>query len=262
MRFPTLSSIYPSRLKERFRNFRHWIFAGLTGFFLAFFEDTEPFFSIALAFYFFSLLYLAIRDIRSLMRLKHENTKTELLHLQNQVSPHFFFNMLNNLYGLVEKDPKQARSLILKLSDMMRYSIYDGQKDWVALEEEVEYLQNHIELHKMRYHKKINTHFELDIQEEDMKVMPLLFIILLENAFKHGVEKLRADAYVSVSMIAIGGEICFMVENNFDATDDATPGIGLQNLKRRLELAYPRRHELTFEVIEDVYKAQLILTQI
>jgi LytS/YehU family sensor histidine kinase len=167
--------------------------------------------------------------------------------------------MLNNLYGLVEQEPKKAQSVILRLSDMMRYSIYDGQKDWVTLEEEVEYLKNHIELHKMRYHKKVHTQLHIDLDEEHTKVMPLLFIILLENAFKHGVEKLRSDAFVSVSLISEGKNICFEVENNFDLTDESMAGIGLENLRKRLELVYPRKHELTFSISEDVYRAQLML---
>ena len=116
--------------------------------------------------------------------------------------------MLNNLYGLVGKDAKKAQELILKLSDMMRYSIYEGEKDLVTLKEEVDYLKNYIELHKMRYHKKIAIHFNCQILG-DYKVMPLLFIILLENAFKHGVERLRSDAFVNVTMIASENEIQF-----------------------------------------------------
>ena len=202
-----------------------------------------------------------IKQIKSLIRLKNEKAKTELLHLKSQVNPHFFFNMLNNLYGLVDKDSKKAQELILKLSDMMRYSIYEGDKDTVLLSEEIMYLQNYIELHKMRYHKAIDVQLQIETNDNDYEIMPLLFIILLENAFKHGVENLRENAFVHIHLTAQNNEVKFEIENNFDASEDnSETGIGLNNLKRRLELAYPNM--LYFEVskIDSIYKAKLSIT--
>ncbi len=204
-------------------------------------------------------LFWFIKQIVSFFRLKNEKAKTELLHLKSQVNPHFFFNTLNNLYGLVGTDTKKAQELILKLSDIMRYSIYEGEKEVVTLKAEVDYLENYIELHKMRYHKPIDVKFEAEI-EDDYKVMPLLFIILLENAFKHGVENLSKDAYVYIGIKAKDNKVLFEIENNFDTTltkDDK--GIGLKNLKRRLELVYPKTHSLSFSATENVYKAKLTL---
>ncbi|WP_273568816.1 sensor histidine kinase [Maribacter halichondriae] len=201
-----------------------------------------------------------IGQLKSVLALKNETSKNELLHLQSQVSPHFFFNTLNNLYGLVGKDPKKAQELILKLSDMMRYSIYEGEREFVTLEEEVAYLKNYIELHKMRYHKTINVKFDTDIKKEGYLIMPLLFILLLENAFKHGVENLRENSFVHIEMSADEKAIRFAVTNNFDASEVAEePGIGLKNLKRRLELAYPDNHSLSFQKEGTNYKAQLSL---
>lgn len=203
-----------------------------------------------------------ILQLKSLMTLKNEKAKTELLHLKSQVNPHFFFNTLNNLYGLVGSDAKKAQELILKLSDMMRYSIYEGEKDSVLLKEEVEYLKNYIELHKMRYRKKIDVKFNCQI-EENTNVMPLLFIILLENAFKHGVENLRENAYVHINIITFENEIQFIIENNFDSSEkNEQSGIGLKNLKRRLELVYQNKHTLSFSVAGNIYKAQLILERL
>jgi len=206
------------------------------------------------------ILRWIFRRMKTIIQLKNERSKAELLHLKSQVNPHFFFNMLNNLYGLVDKDSKKAQALILKLSDMMRYSIYEGQKESVTLEEEMEYLKNYIELHQMRYHKNIDVEFEQDIYEEGLKVMPLLFIILLENSFKHGVENLRKDAYVYLDLRATKNEINFSIENNFDKNEiSEKDGIGLKNLKRRLELVYPNQHLLAISKTEDVFKAQLTL---
>jgi len=205
-----------------------------------------------------SVIHWIIRNIKSIIRLKNEKAKTELLHLKSQVNPHFFFNMLNNLYGLVGKDAKKAQELILKLSDMMRYSIYDGEKETVLLSEEVTYLENYIELHKMRYHKAIDIQFNIDIKDNDYEIMPLLFIILLENAFKHGVENLREGSYVYINLIADNNDINFEIENNFDSSENNQEvGIGLKNLKRRLDLVYPKNHTLTFSKTDTIYIAKL-----
>lgn len=150
------------------------------------FENYSPKVSIPIISFYF-LLYLAlfcfgiywlVKQVLFIIRLKSENGKMELLQLQNQVNPHFFFNMLNNLYGWVAKDQKRAQELILKLSDMMRYSIYEGRKDFVTIGEEAAYLQNYIDLHTMRYHKKINVSFETTLEDDQLKIIPLLYIML------------------------------------------------------------------------------------
>jgi two-component system sensor histidine kinase AlgZ len=205
-------------------------------------------------------VFWLIRQIIFISKLKNEKTKAELMFLKSQVSPHFFFNTLNNLYGLVAKDTQKAQELILKLSDMMRYSIYEGEKDTVDLREEIDFLKNYIELHKMRYHKVISVDFICDI-DENRKVVPLLFIILLENAFKHGVENLRENTYIKINLTTSQNEICFTIENNYEKVDNQS-GIGLKNLKRRLQLIFPNQHELTFSVTENVYLAKLILKQL
>lgn len=226
--------------------------------------EYEPVVNLLAFIYFLVLFIIGIRwflkQLAAIINLKNEKAKNELLHLQSQVNPHFFFNTLNNLYGLVEIDAKKAQKLILKLSDMMRYSIYDGQKGKVTLNQEVAYLKNYIALHTMRYHKKIQTRFEKNIDSAEYEVMPLLFIILLENAFKHGVENLTANAFVHIDLTAQDNQIRFSVENNYDSElENQKTGIGLENLKRRLTLRYPNRHELSFKISANVYKANLIL---
>lgn len=205
-------------------------------------------------------IYWLIQQIRTTITLKKEQQRMEALHLQSQVNPHFFFNMLNNLYGLVAKDSRKAQALILKLSDMMRYSIYDGQKSMVTIQEEVAYLKNYIELHKMRYHKEIDIQFDVEIQQEQSEITPLLFIILLENAFKHGVENLHENAYVKVNLTEKQGAIHFKVENNFDEEALSTQkGIGLKNLQRRLALIYPKKHMLSYTNENQTYTVQLTI---
>lgn len=229
-----------------------------------FLGDFHPAVAIIVLIY-YAILLLAgvvwvVIQLKAVLKLKNENRKNELLHLQSQVNPHFFFNMLNNLYGMVDKDIEKSKDLILKLSDLMRYSIYEGEKSSVTLEEEIAYLKNYIELHKMRYHKQIDILFKHEIEDEYTKVMPLMFIILLENAFKHGVENLRESAFVHINLKSEMSGITFEIENNFD-TDELpkVKGIGLKNLKRRLELAYPKKHSLIFTRDTSIFKAQLEL---
>ena len=227
------------------------------------FGESEPF-QIFAFFYFILLLFLFIRwtfkQVRTVIKLKNEKAKTELQHLKSQVNPHFFFNTLNNLYGLVGKDQKKAQELILKLSDMMRYSIYEGEREYVTLEEEIAYLKNYMELHKMRYHKAIDLQFQEDIEKDGLRVMPLIFILLLENAFKHGVENLSDNAFVYVKIAANANDITFTVTNNFDKSNiSEETGIGLKNLKRRLELAYSDKHSLILTQEGGIYKAHLSL---
>ncbi len=243
----------------------YWTFAVVAGFFLAHLEsvqDIEPTFSILAFIYFALLIFWGVKwlagQVGMVFRQRKEKINIELKHLQSQISPHFFFNTLNNLYGLVEKDSKKAQSMILKLSDMMRYSIYDGQKEWVTLEEEIAYLKNYIALHRMRYHKEIDVRFDINIEDESVNVLPLMFITLLENAFKHGVENLRNGAFVHIHFISLDGSVYIKVENNYDPEElNDQPGIGISNLQRRLQLAYPKRHTFTTSSDGDIYTAEL-----
>ena len=189
--------------------------------------------------------------------LKAEKAKTELSLLRMQINPHFFFNTLNNLYALTIKNSKQAPEVILKLSDMMRYTIYEGEKELVTLNDEIDYLNNYIELHKIRYKKSVDIIFTQDI-DTSLQIAPLLFIILLENAFKHGIQTLAENAYIHMSLKENKEQICFEIENNFDPKEEAkSNGIGLKNLKKRLSLLYPQKHDLIVEKTKNTYKTTL-----
>ena len=192
--------------------------------------------------------------------LQADKAKAELALLKSQVNPHFFFNTLNNLYGLVVEKSAHAPDVILKLSDMMRYTIYKGKEDLVSISEDVKYLESYIELHKIRYQKKVDIKFTHEIEEE-VEVAPLLFIILLENAIKHGIESMTEDAYVHLNLEATKDKVLFKIENNFEPMlTDQKPGIGLENLKKRLTHIYPNQHELIIEKSSDTYTAQLNLS--
>ena len=201
-----------------------------------------------------------VNQYKLIRQLKSEKVQAELLHLKSQVNPHFFFNTLNNLYGLAREKSDLTAGLILQLSEMMRYSIYEGRKDKVPLEDEVEYLQNFIELHKIRHHRNVDIVFNRHIQENGYLVTPLLFIILLENAFKHGVDNLTEGAYIHMNLIAGNDKVIFAIENNFDPMEFSDKeGIGLKNLQRRLTLIYPKKHQMAMSSEDGIFKVQLEL---
>ena len=191
--------------------------------------------------------------------LKADRTRAELALLKTQVNPHFFFNTLNNLYGLVVEQSPEAPEVVLRLSDMMRYTIYEGKEESVRLIDEVNYLETYIELHKIRYHKNVDIQFDHEV-DKDVQVPPLLFINLLENAFKHGVEPLTENAYIHLSLKTQEHQVHFNITNNYEAsTPCQKEGIGLDNLKKRLTYSYPNRHALTIEKTPTRYTADLKL---
>ena len=193
---------------------------------------------------------------RWLRMLKADKAKAELTLLKNQINPHFFFNTLNNLYGLTVEKSEQAPAMILKLSDIMRYTIYEGNAEYAALEAELTYLEDYIELHKIRYQKKVDISFHKDIQHSH-KIAPLLLIVPLENAFKHGVESLAADAFINLSIRTSPTHIGFDIHNNYEPKGGRSEGIGLENLRKRLALLYPNKHRLEITQTEDVYTLSL-----
>ncbi len=217
-------------------------------------EFLDPYYFILL---FGLLIDVLVSHLSNTVQLKNEQTKAELLHLRNQLSPHFFFNTLNNLYALTIKNSKQAPEVILKLSDMLRYTIYEGEKKRVRIKDEITYLENYIELHKIRYKEPVLFEFNHTI-DTTLTIAPLLFINLLENAFKHGVETLTENAFIKMNLTNDAEFIYFSVENNFDENAvDTSKGLGLINLKRRVSLLYPKAHTLRFAKEKNRYKATL-----
>ena len=204
------------------------------------------------------IFYWVYKYRRGIQQLKSDKLEAELMLLKNQINPHFFFNTLNNLYSLIKKDADAAQDYVLKLSDLMRFTIYDSGKESVMLKDEVSYLINFIDLQTARYHKDIDVNFEKTIKNSDASVAPLLFINLLENAFKHGVEKATDNAFVHIKLIEDDTKISFTVKNNYDVEDTSVnEGIGLKNLKDRLNLLYPNSHKLCNSMEENIYSTTL-----
>ncbi|HEY3403286.1 MAG TPA: histidine kinase [Ohtaekwangia sp.] len=169
-----------------------------------------------------------------------ERLKSELSFLRSQVSPHFMFNVLNSLASLARKKSDQVESAIIQLSQLMRYALYHTDKK-VSLEQEAEYLSNYIELQRLRFGTTVNMHYHVDIERKDLQIEPMLLVPFVENAFKHGVGLIE-NPVIIILLEATSYQISFTVKNKFSASSnevkDASSGIGLQNVKRRLDLLY------------------------
>lgn len=229
------------------------------------FVDTSNTVVLFILIYYFLLLIISLvwitEQINHLLKIRKENRVSELIHLQSQVNPHFFFNTLNGLYGLIEKDPKKSKEMVLKLSELMSYSIYQGQKKEIALSEEIDYLRNYIELNRMRFHFELPIKLREEVIDPNIKILPLLFIMLVENALKHGLGSLGSKAEIQIFIGSNHKETIFEIENKFEPDGtEVREGIGLKNLKRRLQLAYPKRHNFSTWQKDGVFKAKLQFT--
>jgi LytS/YehU family sensor histidine kinase len=193
--------------------------------------------------------------------VENEKLIAELNFLKAQINPHFLFNTLNNLYYLAYTQSANTTEVIAKLSQMMRYMIYDSNHPLVPLSKEIEYMQSYISLERLRLNDQIPIQFEIKGNPDEVLIAPLIFITFLENAFKHGVNNSYPGAWVNISIQLNGKECEYTVSNskvvNMKIDQGDKSGIGLQNVKRRLELSYPGHYTLTVEDNTDRYFVKL-----
>lgn len=183
---------------------------------------------------------------RRIALLEAENTSTRLQFLKYQINPHFFMNTLNNIHALIDIDAERARDVVMELSKLMRYVLYDIDRDKVTLQQEVDFLKNYIELMKIRVTDNVEIRVSMPAGVSDIKLPPLLFIPFVENIFKHGVSY-REPSIIEVSIVAEEGKVTFRSVNSNHAKkvrDDRSHGIGLENLRRRLDLLYGDNYTL------------------
>ena len=196
--------------------------------------------------------------------VENEKLTAELNFLKAQINPHFLFNTLNNLYYLAYTQSPNTTEVIEKLSQMMRYMIYDSNHARVPLSKEIAYMENYISLERLRLNNQIPINFVIAGNPQEVLVVPLIFITFLENAFKHGVGNNSAAAWVNIAITLNQKEIIYRIENskikNTLPVTNEKSGIGLQNVKRRLELSYPNQYTLQITDLPDKYAVALNLT--
>ena len=193
--------------------------------------------------------------------IENERLTAELNFLKAQINPHFLFNTLNNLYYLAYSKSDNTTEVIAKLSQMMRYMIYDSNYPQVPLNKEIEYMQNYISLERLRLNNQIPIKFEIKGGVDNVLITPLIFITFLENAFKHGVSNNSAESWVNISIELKGKECIYIVENSkiikTNPVKEEKSGFGLRNVQRRLELSYPGQFQIKSEDRPDRYYVQL-----
>lgn len=192
---------------------------------------------------------------KQLAEISKEKSNAELKFLKSQINPHFLFNSLNNIYGLALKKSDETPEVILQLSKIMRYNIYDAAKERVTIKEEVDNIKDFIEIHKIRHHQ-LQVDFEEHIENPSQEISPLILIQFVENAFKYGVSESLGKSYIKIFLELKYNILHYQIENSKENTSHSNSTLGLKNIKRQLELLYPN-HVLEINDHENKYQVHL-----
>jgi len=197
-----------------------------------------------------------------LEKLKKEKLKTELQLLKSQIRPHFFFNTLNNLYALTLEKSDMAPELVLKLSDVMEFVIYDSKKNQISLGEEIKYINNYIAIEKIRFKNRVSEHITYDKSLINTQIPPLLFLAFVENSFKHGlVNQEKINIVINFNKTE-DNRLLFKISNNYilqEKNHNKKHGMGINNIKRRLTLLYQNNFELNINPSNNIFTVELII---
>ena len=192
-----------------------------------------------------------------------EKIETELKLLKSQIHPHFLFNTLNNIYALTLQKSDQAPEAIIKLSELLDYLIYQGKNELVPISKEIKLIDHYMELEKLRYGNRLEGSFEKSGDPNKVMIAPVLLLPFVENAFKHGISQSRNKVWLKINLEISNRSIIFHIENSKSSAHSKVGtqgGIGLENLKRRLEILYKDRYSLEIHDKEDIYSVNLKLT--
>lgn len=222
-------------------------------------------------YYFFVLFFVcgiaaAIRLLRRQNRiqvqtlaLQKEKTEAELKYLKAQINPHFLFNTLNNIYSLARKNAPQTADAVMKLSNLMRFMLFETRQSTILLIDELRLIRDYIELEKLRYTNRLEVLYQEEIDNPDQRIAPLLIIHFVENAFKHGASESRADARIKISISLSNGLFQAHIDNTkAELGEAASHQMGLENIKRQLELVYPQ-HQLSVQNLPNEFKVHLTI---
>lgn len=203
-----------------------------------------------------------IATLKHQQSMKSIQLESELNFLKSQVNPHFLFNTLNNIYSLCQVNSSNAAPMVGKVSEMMRYMIYDCNVRFVPLQKEIEYLQNYIGLNQLKTNKKLNVTFHVEGSTAGLKIAPLLLINFLENSFKHGDIHANGDGFITVEIAAYGTDMTLLIANSFKTkpvNKHIRRGIGIENVEHRLNLLYPDKYSLRIEKNNGIFEVELKL---
>ena len=212
------------------------------------------------------LLKIWYRDKQATKQLEKEKLEAELKFLKGQIHPHFLFNTLNNLYALTLKKDEHAPEIVLKLSDLMNYMLYDTNTPYIDIEKEINYIKNYIALEKIRYGNRVDISFNIAGQIAGNKIAPMLILPFVENSFKHGVSGEIDNAWITIDLLIQGNAMTLKVENSKSleyvkrTQREYASGIGLVNVRRRLDLLYKDQYEL--KIFDDEPSSYLVVLKL
>ena len=217
-----------------------------------------------------NLIFCAIRFFEEHYKMSQEHAKLQRAHLEDelhllraQINPHLMFNVLNHIHILMKKNVDRADDLLMRYSDVLRYQLYECNRESVSLEKEVDYLKDIVEVEKMRWGNELKVDCNWNIENGKTEISPLLLIPFVENAFKH-VSRLPSETgYVNITLNQESNILRLIVENsraNQALQKKDASGLGLENVKKRLEILYPGKHELAVQKTDTVYKTTLTIT--
>lgn len=226
------------------------------------YDNVIPHFFLVLAGAAFKLMIDYTKMQQRMVEMAREKAEAELNFLKSQMNPHFLFNSLNSVYFLIEKNNVDARGALHKFSDMLRYQLYEMNDDRVPIEKEIQYLQDYIDLQKLRKDDNYVIEFNCSPDVTGFSIEPLLLIPFVENAFKHISHHKNQLNFIKLYLAMVKGEFNFRIENTKEPAEKITEkhsGIGLANVKRRLELLYPGKHVLEIKNADNNFSVELKL---
>lgn len=200
---------------------------------------------VAIAFKLFRLQASSKEREKNLIK---EKLETELKFLRNQTNPHFLFNTLNNIYALARKKSDKTPEVVMKLSELLSFMLYESGKDVITITEEIKMIEDYIDLQRIRYSDRLSIQFDREIDNDAQLIAPLLLLPLVENAFKHGVSETRFDSFINIDIRLNDGQLAFSIKNTIEngKPKSGNNNIGLPNIKRQLELMYTE-HEMLIQ---------------
>lgn len=231
------------------------------------FTDLAIYWNILLGFFMtglnmgIKLLYRSLRDEQQMEELKRQNLQAEMDYLRYQINPHFFMNTLNNIHALIDIDTEYAKSAVIELSKMMRYVLYESGSETISLKKDIQFIENYIELMRIRYDSSIDIRFDYpDSIPNKVAIPPLLLIVFVENAFKHGVSYNHAS-FIQIRIGYRDDAVTAVISNSrHEKSRPGTTGIGLENVKKRLALIYQDNYTLSIDDSDPaVYTVKLII---
>ena len=226
------------------------------------YDNVIPHFFLVIAGASFKLMFDQLNLQKKMAELAKDKAEAELNFLKSQINPHFLFNSLNSVYFLIDKNNSDARQALHKFSDMLRYQLYEANGEKIPIEKEIDYLQDYVHLQQLRKDENYKVQFNCSNEVKNFSIEPLLLIPFVENAFKHISHKSKGDNFVKLDLTRSNGYFEFSVENSCEKgiyTTEQHGGIGMNNVKRRLELLYPGTHQLTVIDNEHRFKIDLKL---